>query len=93
MRSVDDLCKESDFIIITTQLNEQTRHLINRTRLDSMKPNAVIVNVARGGDLYLFTSKPCCSKIEQIDQVDSEEQRDGYHDAVECRVGCVANLI
>lgn len=48
-RSVDYTCKNSDFIIITAQLNKETYHLLNRARLESMKPNAILVNVARGG--------------------------------------------
>ncbi|KAK7590324.1 hypothetical protein V9T40_001937 [Parthenolecanium corni] len=48
-RSVDDVCENSDYIIVTAHLSEETHHLINRARIDSMKPSAMLINVARGG--------------------------------------------
>lgn len=39
---------ESDVIILTLPLNKETKHLINRDAIISMKNNAVIINVARG---------------------------------------------
>jgi len=37
-----------DYVVITTPLTGQTRHLIDENALGAMKPNAVLVNVARG---------------------------------------------
>lgn len=42
------LLKESDFIILACPLTAETRHLINAETLKIMKPNAVIINIARG---------------------------------------------
>lgn len=46
--TVDDLVKQSDFIILTVVLVPETRFIINKDRLNLMKPNAVIINVGRG---------------------------------------------
>lgn len=46
--TVDDLVKQSDFIILTMVLVPETRFIINKDRLNLMKPNAVIINVGRG---------------------------------------------
>ncbi len=43
------LLKNSDFITLHVPLNEQTKNLISRQQLDMMKPDARIINCARGG--------------------------------------------
>ena len=45
---VDTLLRESDFISLHADLNEQTRGMIGRAELGKMKPTAVLVNSARG---------------------------------------------
>lgn len=45
---LDELCRVSDIISIHTPLTDATRGMISRERIDSMKPSAIIVNVARG---------------------------------------------
>ncbi len=45
---LDDLLTESDFVVLACDLNEQTRHLINAQTLSKMKPDGVLINVARG---------------------------------------------
>ena len=45
---IDTLCKQSDIITVHTPLNDGTYHLINEERLSKMKPNAILINVARG---------------------------------------------
>lgn len=45
---IDTLCKECDIISLHTPLNDSTKHLINKERLDMMKENVILVNVARG---------------------------------------------
>jgi glyoxylate reductase len=45
---LDTLLRESDFVSVHTDLNEQTRGLFNATRFRQMKPTAVFVNTARG---------------------------------------------
>lgn len=45
---LDDLLEESDFVVLACDLNDETHHLINAKRLAKMKPDAVLINVARG---------------------------------------------
>ena len=45
---LDTLLKESDFVSVHTDLNEQTRGLFDLARFRQMKPTAVFVNTARG---------------------------------------------
>ncbi|REJ66706.1 MAG: D-2-hydroxyacid dehydrogenase [Planctomycetota bacterium] len=45
---LDDLLQVSDVVVLALPLNGQTRGLIDRTRLLKMKPDALLVNVARG---------------------------------------------
>jgi glyoxylate reductase len=46
--SFETLLEESDFISLHTPLTPDTRHLIDSEALSKMKPNAVLVNTARG---------------------------------------------
>ncbi len=48
---LDTLLHESDFVSIHVPLNSDTKHLVNAEFLAKMKPNAVLVNAARGGVL------------------------------------------
>lgn len=45
---LETLCKLSDIITIHCPLNEQSRGLINKEKLDLMKSNVILVNEARG---------------------------------------------
>lgn len=46
--ALDGLLQQSDFITIHALLNENTRGLINKARLDLMKPGSFLINLARG---------------------------------------------
>ncbi|HVL10901.1 MAG TPA: hydroxyacid dehydrogenase [Burkholderiaceae bacterium] len=46
---LDEVLAVSDVITLHMPLIEQTRHLINAARLARMKPDAVLINAARGG--------------------------------------------
>ena len=46
---VDELLSESDILVLTCSLNDQTRNLINPDTLSRMKPTAYLINMARGG--------------------------------------------
>jgi D-specific alpha-keto acid dehydrogenase len=46
--SLDALLGESDLVTLHTPLTPETRHLLNRERIERMKPGAVIVNTGRG---------------------------------------------
>ncbi len=45
---MDTLLRESDFVTIHTDLNPDTRHLFNADAFAKMKPNAIVINSARG---------------------------------------------
>lgn len=47
--SLEELLRESDVVTLHLPYTQQTHHLINHSRLDQMKPNALLINVARGG--------------------------------------------
>jgi glyoxylate reductase len=47
-RAKVDLLRESDFVVLSIPLTEETRHLIGAAELALMKPTAFLVNVARG---------------------------------------------
>lgn len=46
--SLEELLSESDFVVVCCALTPQTRGLIGRRELGLMKPDAYLVNVARG---------------------------------------------
>jgi phosphoglycerate dehydrogenase-like enzyme len=46
---LDALLRDSDVVCVLLSLNAGTRGLLDATRLRHMKPNAVLVNTARGG--------------------------------------------
>lgn len=46
--SLDDLLRQSDFVMISVALTPDTRHLIGERELGLMKPSAILVNIARG---------------------------------------------
>jgi len=45
---LDDLLRQSDFVMISCALTQETRHLIGERELGLMKPSAILVNIARG---------------------------------------------
>jgi len=46
--SLDDLLRESDFVVLATPLSDATHHLIGARELALMKSSGVLVNMARG---------------------------------------------
>lgn len=48
---LDDLLATSDVVTLNCELNDSTRNLIGRDQLALMKPDAILVNAARGGVL------------------------------------------
>ncbi|MCI1832443.1 MAG: hypothetical protein LKI77_05825, partial [Bifidobacterium sp.] len=46
--TLEELLKTSDFVSLHTPLVEETRHLISRRELAMMKPEAFLINTARG---------------------------------------------
>ena len=45
---LDELMAQSDFVVITCLLNEETRGLVGAREIALMKPSAYLINVARG---------------------------------------------
>ena len=48
---LDEMLAEADVITLNCELNESTRNLIDRDKLALVKPDAILVNAARGGIL------------------------------------------
>lgn len=46
---LDELLRWSDIVSLHTPLTPETRHLLNRARIASLRPGAVVINTARGG--------------------------------------------
>ena len=46
--SVQELCTQSDVIILSVPLNAETHHLIDKETLGLMKSSAYVINIARG---------------------------------------------
>lgn len=44
----DTICRESDILSIHTPLNDTTRNLLDRTHVEMLKKDAIVINVARG---------------------------------------------
>ncbi|MBK9942463.1 MAG: phosphoglycerate dehydrogenase [Kouleothrix sp.] len=49
LAALDDVLTQSDFVSLHVPLIDSTRNLINAARLAQMKPNAYLINAARGG--------------------------------------------
>ena len=47
-RSLDELLGQADFVCLVVPLSEKTKHLIGKRELELMKPNGILVNIARG---------------------------------------------
>ena len=45
---LDDLLEASDFVVLCLPLNEMTRGILDGSKLDRMRPHAVLANMARG---------------------------------------------
>jgi Lactate dehydrogenase and related dehydrogenases len=46
--NLEELFRASDIITLHTPLTAETKHLINSSRIDLMKPTAILINAARG---------------------------------------------
>src|SRR5690554_313926 len=45
---LDEVLKQSDYVILALPLNKDSYHLIDAKKLSLMKPNSVLINIARG---------------------------------------------
>ncbi|SDC18751.1 gluconate 2-dehydrogenase [Acinetobacter marinus] len=46
--SLEELLKQSDFVVVAVDLNAQTKHLLGSAEFALMKSSAVLVNISRG---------------------------------------------
>ena len=46
---LDEALQGADIVVLTLPLTEHTRHILNAGRLATMKDDAVLINIARGG--------------------------------------------
>lgn len=62
---IETLCRESDIITLHCPLNDSTREMINKERIDLMKSGVILVNEARGAVLneYDVTEAVLSGKI------------------------------
>lgn len=49
-KNMDDLLRESDFVVLAVNLTPESRGLISHRELSLMKPTATLVNISRGED-------------------------------------------
>lgn len=56
-RSLEELLRRSDFVVIAVRLTPATAGLIGHTELSLMKPTATLVNISRGGDHGSFPGR------------------------------------
>ena len=49
MLPIDEVLRTSDIVSLHLGLNDDTRHFLNRARLQMLKPGAILVNTARAG--------------------------------------------
>ncbi|MBY0223472.1 MULTISPECIES: 2-hydroxyacid dehydrogenase [Sporosarcina] len=47
-RDIDDLLRESDYVVVMLPLNESTTHIIGKGQFELMKNDAVFINCSRG---------------------------------------------
>lgn len=47
--ALDAALAEADYVVISLPLTERTRHVIDRTAIEAMKPGAFLVDLSRGG--------------------------------------------
>ena len=48
LTDLDSVFREADFLCVNCPLSSETHHLVNRERLEQMKPGAFLINTARG---------------------------------------------
>lgn len=48
MERLYETLSESDVVVLTLPLNEETRHLMNAEAFSHMKPGSILINIARG---------------------------------------------
>ncbi|MDD2232151.1 MAG: phosphoglycerate dehydrogenase [Sphaerochaetaceae bacterium] len=60
-KNEDDVFKTADFLVLTVPLTKDTEKIVNSRTLALMKPNAYVINIARGG---LIDESALCAAID-----------------------------
>lgn len=47
-QKMEDLLRQSDFVMLVTSLTPETYKLIGKKELELMKPTAILINICRG---------------------------------------------
>ncbi|MGI6029211.1 MAG: 2-hydroxyacid dehydrogenase [Candidatus Heteroscillospira sp.] len=48
---IDDMMSSCDIVVLFIPINPETKNIISRERIAMMKPNGVLINVSRGGNV------------------------------------------
>ena len=64
--TLEQLCRESDFISLHVPLTPQTRHLIGKEQFAWMKPSAILINTARGPSWTKRRSSTRCKRERSL---------------------------
>lgn len=74
--TMDELLSESDFVVCTAPLTDETKHMFNQSTFEKMKNSAIFINIGRGGHVV---EEDLVNAIEQnqifgaaLDVVDEE---------------------
>ena len=60
---LDEALRQTDIVVLTLPLTEQTRHLIDESKLSMMKDGATLVNIARGA---IFDTNALLNHIDRF---------------------------
>ena len=60
--SIEDVLREADFVSLHCPATPENRHLINAERLEAMRPDAVLINSARGD---IVDERSLCDALER----------------------------
>ena len=63
LTELDAQLKGADIVVLTLPLTDQTKHILNRERIKTLKKDAVLVNIARGAVI------DTAALLEQIDHL------------------------
>ncbi len=62
LKSLDMVLAQSDVVVLTVPLTDETKHMMNNQRFSAMKKGSVIVNIARGA---IIEEKALLSALEE----------------------------
>lgn len=83
---LDNLLSDSDFIVLTVNLNSHTHHLINQAAINKMKTGVILINVSRG---EVIDTEDLLTQIHKfrfvgLDVVEGETHFTRHHKLLKC---------